>query len=270
MDWFSNEDWKWVLRNASLAAKAARAGKCKGLVFDCEPYGTDPWEYKKQVHTEKKNFDIYYDMVRKRGAQFMTVIQKEFPDPVIHTFYLMEFYNHPNRGAVLQDPNPVKRKKRLAEHQWSLYPAFVVGMFEAAGPKTVITDGNEDSYYYQSPAEFFESYHSIHHNGVNLFPPNLHTKYRTHVQSAQALYVDYIFGLGSHTSTVSLSPEAKLTWFEHNVYYALKTSDRYSWMYSENIDWWQGRWGDIPDGVEQRIIKARKKIAEGKPLGFSR
>jgi len=40
MDWFSDADWEWVLRNVTLCARAARLGRCKGVTFDAEPYGT--------------------------------------------------------------------------------------------------------------------------------------------------------------------------------------------------------------------------------------
>ena len=47
--------------------------------------------------------------------------------------------------------------------------------------------------------------------------------------------------------------------------YALTTSDEYVWCYSERMNWWQN---EIPDGVEGAIRSARKKVADGQPLGF--
>ena len=37
------------------------------------------------------------------------------------------------------------------------------------------------------------------------------------------------------------------------------------WCYSERMSWWQNQ---IPDGAEAAIRSARKKIADGQPLGF--
>jgi hypothetical protein len=66
-------------------------------------------------------------------------------------------------------------------------------------------------------------------------------------------------------SNAGLTPDERLRWFEHNVYYALVTSDEYVWCYSERMHWWQDK---VPDGTEAAIRSARTKIAEGQPLGF--
>ena len=63
-----------------------------------------------------------------------------------------------------------------------------------------------------------------------------------------------------------LTPQERLRWFEHNVYYALTTSDEYVWCYSERMNWWQNQ---IPDGAEAAIRSARKKIA-GRPAAWLR
>jgi hypothetical protein len=45
----------------------------------------------------------------------------------------------------------------------------------------------------------------------------------------------------------------------------LTTSDEYVWCYSERMNWWQNK---VPDGAEAASRSARKKIADGQPLGF--
>ncbi|HQN01713.1 MAG TPA: hypothetical protein PLL36_11580, partial [Candidatus Hydrogenedentes bacterium] len=55
-------------------------------------------------------------------------------------------------------------------------------------------------------------------------------------------------------------------WFEHNVYYALKTTDRYAWCYSERMNWWKGQ--DVPPGAEEAVRSARDKLSKGESLGF--
>ncbi len=49
--------------------------------------------------------------------------------------------------------------------------------------------------------------------------------------------------------------------FEHNVYFALMTSDEYVWCYSERMNWWQDK---VPDGAEAAIRAARELIAQGR------
>jgi len=263
MDWFSDEDWKWVLRNVGICAKAAQAGRCVGVCFDPEPFwGRGPWRYEEQPRADEKSFAQFQEMVRKRGAQFMDRIEEEFPNPVIHTFFLS---SHLHKAAV--EPDPVKRREILKGEFYGLWPAFVNGMLEAADPGTIITDGNEPSYYYSEPLQFFKSYHDIHQTAQALIPLELRSKYRAQVQCAQAIYVEYLCGMRAmHTTGSYLTPKERAKWVEHNVYYGLKSSDRYVWYYSQYMNWWTG-W-NIPEGMEAAIRSAREKIKSGQPLGF--
>ncbi len=52
-----------------------------------------------------------------------------------------------------------------------------------------------------------------------------------------------------------------MRFFEHNVYYALTTSDQYVWCYSERMNWWQDQ---VPDGAEAAVQAARDAIAQGR------
>jgi hypothetical protein len=69
---------------------------------------------------------------------------------------------------------------------------------------------------------------------------------------------------------------------EHNVYYALTTSDEYVWCYSERMNWWTSASSVepltpekvekdriLPPGVEEALISARQKYEHGKPLGYN-
>ena len=61
------------------------------------------------------------------------------------------------------------------------------------------------------------------------------------------------------------SPAERLLWLEHNVYHALRSADRYAWLYGEDLDWWRDR---LPGGAEDAVRSAREKVAKGLPLGF--
>ena len=101
-----------------------------------------------------------------------------------------------------------------------------------------------------------------------LVPPELRAKHAVQFQPGMALYMDHLLALRQppekYLSTY-LTPQERLRWWEHNVYYALATSDEYVWCYSERMNWWQD---NVPDGAEAAIRSARKKIADGQPLGF--
>ena len=71
-----------------------------------------------------------------------------------------------------------------------------------------------------------------------------------------------------------MTPEQQLRFFEHNVYYALTTSDEYVWCYSERMNWWLSpekteKDHILPQGVEEALVSARQKYEQGKPLGFN-
>ncbi|HAM09749.1 MAG: hypothetical protein A2X05_15920 [Bacteroidetes bacterium GWE2_41_25] len=46
MDWFSDEDWAKTEEHIRYAVGVARAAKCKGILWDPEPYkpGKNPWK----------------------------------------------------------------------------------------------------------------------------------------------------------------------------------------------------------------------------------
>lgn len=88
------------------------------------------------------------------------------------------------------------------------------------------------------------------------------------------MYVDQTLGKRTtQTTSHFLTPEQQLKFFEHNVYYALTTSDEYIWCYSERMNWWlspekAGEDRVLPVGVEEMLISAQQKYKQGKHLGY--
>jgi hypothetical protein len=270
MDWFSDEDWApdgWVLRNVRLCAKAAKVGRCKGVCFDAESYvGLRPWWYVRQNHADKKSFAEFERIVRKRGSQWMEALQAEYPDLVVFNLYLLAY---PAYSEARNEPDPVKRGEIMQEtfEDECLWPAFVNGMAEAARGNTIIVDGNEGAYYYDNAAKFSNSVQVMRKGVKNFFDSVSWPKYRQHVQPGHAIWGDNLCSLllMRRTSSV-MSPEERAKWVEHNVYYALKTSDQYAWMYVQRMDWWEDL--RVPPYLEDAIRSARRKVADGEPLGF--
>jgi hypothetical protein len=261
MDWFNDEQWKGITANLRLSAKAAKIGRCVGIVFDPEPYGDNPWAY-----TEKdggRGFAEVEAQVYKRGAQFMTAIQAEMPDVRLLTFFHQSLF-----ADLLDTPDVQERQKRLSRQPWALLSAFWNGALDAAAPGARIIDGYEPSYYFNNRESFFAAYHLMHQRTLALVPPTLWTKHAVTVEAGMALYMDQVLALRQppeqYLSTY-LSPPERLRWLEHNVYYALRASDEYVWCYSERMNWWQNT---VPDGADAAIRSAREKIAQGRPLGF--
>ena len=261
-DWFDDAQWKMILGNVRLVARAARIGHCVGLCFDQEPYGKNPWSYQQAAHRGKKSFAEYRIRVRQRGAQFMRAVESEFPGATILTFFQLSYFD-----SVLKDMDPQERMERISTQHYALLPAFLNGMLDAASPRVRIIDGNERAYYYTSREDYFAAYHTMRQRAKFLIDPKLWETYNRQVQAGYALYIDQYFGLRKRKVLGHfLRPEERPLWFEHNVYWALYTTDKYVWCYSEKMNWWLDR--SIPPGCEQAIRNAREKLAAGKPLGF--
>lgn len=262
MDWFSDSDWEAVVRKVGQVTEAARIGRCVGVCFDCEPYGSNPWHYPTQAGADAHSFAEFEAKVRERGAQFMDAIEAEMEAPVVHTFFLTTL------GEVMMAArarSPEAREAALHDAGYGLYPAFVNGMLDAMDAGTVLTDGNEPAYYYHDKAAYFSIYHYIRQTALGAIAPENWPTYRAQVQVAQALYVDHLFGkrVGAYESNY-MTEEERAQWFEHNTYWALYTSDRYVWLYSEKMNWWTDT--DIPPGLEQAVINARGKLAAGESM----
>ncbi|MGC9319660.1 MAG: sugar-binding protein [Armatimonadota bacterium] len=262
MDWFSDEDWEAVLHNVGMVARAAAMGRCKGVCFDAEPYGDNPWHYPSQARAEEHSFDEYQAKVRQRGAQFIDAIEAEMQEPVIHTFFLTTVGGLMNaaRAETEEEADEI-----LRDYHYGLYGAFINGMLDAIDPGTLLNDGNEPAYYYHDSRQYLDVYHYIKQTALGAIAPENWAKYRQHVLCAQALYVDHLFGLRTRTVEGNyLSPEQRAQWFQHNVYWALRSSDRYVWLYSERMSWWEDR--DIPPGLPEAVREARRKLDEGEPM----
>ncbi|NUQ63178.1 MAG: hypothetical protein HUU20_11930 [Pirellulales bacterium] len=260
MDWFDDEQWKNIEANLRLSAEAARIGRCVGLVFDPEPYGDNPWAY---TGNKNRSFAEVEAQVRKRGEQFIEAIQSQLPEARVLTFFHQSLFD-----ALLDMPDANERQLELSKQDWGLLSAFWNGALEAAAPGVRIIDGYEPAYYFTRREPFFRAYHLIRQRSLSLVPPELRAKHAVQFQAGMALYVNQVLALrqppDKYLSTY-LAPQERLRWFEHNVYHALAASDEYVWCYSERMNWWQGQ---IPDGAEAAVRSARKKIADGRPLGF--
>jgi hypothetical protein len=262
-DWFDDAQWQCIEGNAELLVSVAQKGRVRGICFDPEPYDFSLWDYAKQPQAKSHSFAEYRAEVRARGAQLMRAFEKKMPGALILTFFHVSLFDR------LADLTEADRARRLEHERWGLMPDFFVGMLESASPQARFIDGNENAYYYTSTEQYFRAYQAIRQRALQLVPPELRHKYQQQVQVGQALYVDQDFALRQPKPERYLSyrmtPEERAQWFEHNTYWALYTTDEYVWCYSERMNWWKEQ---TPPGLETAIINARRKIREGKPLGF--
>src|SRR6185503_15972287 len=83
LDWENDEHWTNITRHAQQITRAARLAKCVGICFDPEPYGENPWAYRKGLVTDLAKFEQFEKLVRTRGGQFMRAIQSEIASPKV-------------------------------------------------------------------------------------------------------------------------------------------------------------------------------------------
>lgn len=263
-DWFDESDWRSAEHNLRGLARIAGAGRLRGVLFDPEPYGPNPWAYAKQPRASERSFADYQVIIRQRGERFMRILSARLPDVrVLSLFHVGLFAN------LLELPDRAAVDERLAAHAYGLLPSFLQGWLDAAGRGAQIIDGNEFAYYYRGPAAYFQAFHTTRQRGATLFDAGSAEEYARRVRLGQAVYIDLVYGLSPVPQAQlarALTPEERAAWLEHNVYYALYTADEYVWCYGEQLDWWKGQ---LPQGAEEAIRRARSKIAHGEPLGFT-
>ncbi len=280
LDWFSDKQWQQAEEHIRYAANLARVGNFKGILWDPEPYkpGKNPWKFPEQYKKDQYSFDEYYAQVRKRGTQFIEAIQEEFPGAVVLS--LREFSDFltasPFSQKILPADDLVTAVTKLENAWWGLHLPFTLGILDGIGDDIMFIDGNEEAYYYTSAIEYYKVRHQIADDLRALIPPGLRPKFKANYQIGHAISADYIignwFGLLNGFSNrltgqgVVLNAEEKAMWFEHNVYYALKTSDEYVWLYSEQPNWWTGE--NVPKGFLEALLQAKTKVANQQPLGF--
>lgn len=279
MDWFSDADWAIAEKNIRYSAKLAKALKCKGILWDAEPYkpGKNPWKYPEQPMASKYSYDEYYKKLRTRGMQFMNALQEEFPDLIIYSLRELSDFQ---QGSPFSEPllpvNDLKSvNNKLKEMWWGLHLPFTIGIMDAIKGKSVLVDANEEAYFYTSSQQFYETATTLKSDAMALIPADLQMKFAAHYKVGNAISADYTNGQWANVITfpyrlsgqaLMLSPKEQAEWFEHNAYYALRTSDEYAWLYTEKHNWWTGK--NVPQGFQEALLRAKQKVNEGKPLGF--
>lgn len=248
LDWF--DDYSAVVHNARLAARLAREGSCRGLLFDIEQYSGKLFSYHDQRDAKSKSWDDYAAQARKRGREVMDAFQEGYPDLTIFlTFGYSLPWSQSNAG-----------KKPLAECGYGLLAPFLDGMVAAAHGKTRIVDGHELSYGFKEPAQFPKAAKTIHTSLKSIVAdPN---KYDRVISAGFGIWLDYDWRKNgwdaSDPSRNYFTPET----FEASVRSALEASDEFVWIYTETPRWWSpaGKPLKLPEAYAKALVKAREQI----------
>jgi hypothetical protein len=247
VDWF--DDFDAVKTNAFLAAKVARDGKCRGILFDIESYDKHLWDYAKQENAATRSWDDYGKQARDRGRLLMSSFQDGFGDGLV---VFMTF------GFSLPDAETGGDLKKLPQVKYGLLRPFIEGMLDAARPDSTIVDGYEVSYGYRDAKQFTDAEKSVHERlaGWSDDPET----YRKTISLGFGLWMDFDWRKnGWNAADFSknyFTPEQ----FEKSVGYAMKGADEFVWIYTEEPRWWSenGR-VKLPDEYVRAIESAKMK-----------
>ncbi|MCC6484916.1 MAG: beta galactosidase jelly roll domain-containing protein [Armatimonadetes bacterium] len=236
--------WKTVCANAALLARVARQGGCKGLMFDPEDYGGNLWSYANLVKKdpEKRTWEQYVEQVKRRGREFITAINAEYPDLTM---------------LCLVGPAISSGHLDITQDRYGLLFAFFDGMAEAATPKTVLVDGFEQSYPFLTREQFQAGRRHI--LGLSREITTNKDAFDKHIRAGFALWADFAIGWNCCDFQKNWFTPAG---FRASLAYALEASDRYVWVYSERLRWWDF---NTPDPYVQALALAKKGPGSGDP-----
>jgi len=252
-DWYSDADWAAAEQNVRSFAHVAHSGGFRGIVLDTEAYGPGPWDYRQQPHRSQYSLGNYEDQVRKRGGQFMRALLSELPGSQVLLTYT------PASLALYRS----NTGNRDVEAGYGLLLAFLEGAQQELRGGARLIDGNEGAYYYNRPEEFIAAADRLH---SQLAAQCAHPRTGTCGAPwgvAQAVYVDWsVPPAGKYDTIGAFMPNAadRLQLLEQNVYWALKTSDEYAWVYSQHINWWKQ---NVTAGIGASITDAKLRYASG-------
>ena len=211
-------------------------------MFDTEQYeGVGDFDYRKQKHKDKKTFAEYQAKVRQRGREWVTAVNKHYPD-----ISILVPFGHELSLCRAQKPGDRSTAK------YGLLGDFLDGVLDASAGGTVLVNGWEFAYPYRERKQFEQAYHTITREALGWTA--LPAKYKARVRAGFGVWMDHREG-GWDVADVTknyFTPAA----FESAVRSAMGVSDGYVWIYTERPKWWTGEM--LPPAYAEALAKARK------------
>ncbi|MBI5359622.1 MAG: hypothetical protein HZA48_03470 [Planctomycetes bacterium] len=258
VDWFNDEGWKNIVEHWRMAARIAKQGGLKGIVFDAEPYTAHcQFAYWSQPEREKHTFDEYYVRARERGRQVMKAVSAEYPDITLLCYHM----NIDNVSAARSRD----QKMMLQDKLYGLYPAFIDGWLDVCLPTIKFVDGCEiEGYRANSPADYLNLLFQVKNAGQQLVAPENRAKYRAQVQLGIAFYMDAYTNPPGNPWSLDMKGMPPADRLHTNLFSALRVTDEYIWIYGEQYTWWptvrkafKGRWSEVMPGCDRAVRLAQ-------------
>lgn len=235
-DWQDEDRWATVLENVKILATIAKKGGCKGIWFDTEQYvDCRYWNYQEiKKHLGIESEDKYRALVRRRGVEFIQAINAQFSDcELVLSFGSSIICAH--------QANQWANKATCIESPYGLLPSFIDGLLFGANEETKVTDGCEVSYYLREEEEFAKM-KELTKNTLKRYS-KIPEHYKEHIGVSFGLYPTF------PRRPRRFSPQA----FNQTVYYALKHTEHYVWVWNERETFWKKR-GKTPMMADQASV----------------
>jgi hypothetical protein len=253
-DWFNQDHWDTLIRNIKILATIAKDGGCKGLCLDPEHYYGAVFNFlccRSQNPHAPQDFEIYRNLLRSRGEDFMDAITAIYPNCTI----LLTFgscYVHDDVVGLQHSPHSLDKETCLPldllvptnpdstailnNARYVLLAPFLDGMMLAARNNSEITDGFELAYRYRADEGKYSQAELIVRQECKAYSIN------------PECYANRIrLGLGIYPTEPGQEFSADES--KEAVRLAKKYSDRYVWIWSgkSNFFWKEGNDPQIAD-----------------------
>lgn len=254
-DFFNDAKWSTIISNAGMVSKMVKAGRFKGVFFDNENYfePSHAWQYDSAWY-RGHSFEQVKAKCRERGNAFMKALQSNLSGPItiLDFFWFGDFWNDYDKNNSRE----------------ILWLPFMDGVLEAARPGDILVDGNEAAYWYQETSMFTDIYNEFR---VNRFPKyggsDLQDKYKTQVQIGHGIYPSLYYDKFERWPFKHTAEEQD-TWWRHQLYNSLLTTDEYVWIWSEKWDWWGNGGMALTPNFSSIITEVKSKINNQQSLHF--
>ena len=214
LTWYDDARWATIEANWRVLIQLARDGKCRGIFLDPEHYDYECELFSYEHHnTQRTHAPIaeYTAKARQRGRQLGAAMHGIFPGIVVGLQY----------GYGLPARNPTR---------YALLPAFLDGLLAASAPDATFVDLWEFGHGYTDAGDFDKASRAIK-NPTLTAEPEL---YQRMIQAGSSLRIDFAprgNAWNEHMPERNyFSPDR----FGKSLKQALRTSERYVWIYSED------------------------------------
>ena len=232
-DMFDDAAWNKVYHNIAIMSWYAKEAGFKGIFLDIEHYTKGQHALFEYNPKGQHSFEETWLKTRERGREFMNALTAEYPDIT----NLGAFGLSANFAALAAD-DPMKSLKGSI---YGLAVAFYNGIYDVMPKGARLLDGCEGPGYKASGVQsFLEMSDAFFRNSPQLLSRSNWDKFFNQSGLSPGLYLDcYLNEKGFY---VIKSPKtSRLNLFRNNLMLAMKYSQGYIWLYSEQCRWFPAK-----------------------------